>query len=154
MRKSWGRGGILAASGSMVLAVASAAAGGAPVRAAIEAASGKFMAALARGDAAELASFYSAEARVFPPNAEIVHGKDAIQKLWQGVIDAGIKEAVLTTLDVEARGDLACEIGTYVMKGAGGKVVDSGKYVVVWKRENKQWKVHRDIWNTSLPASP
>jgi ketosteroid isomerase-like protein len=30
--------------------------------------------------------------------------------------------------------------------------MDSGKYVVIWKREDGAWKLHRDIWTTS--ASP
>jgi ketosteroid isomerase-like protein len=29
--------------------------------------------------------------------------------------------------------------------GDGDKVLDSGKYIVVWKRQDGQWKLHRDI---------
>jgi ketosteroid isomerase-like protein len=36
------------------------------------------------------------------------------------------------------------------MKGAEGNVLDRGKYVVVWQREQGQWRIHRDIWSTSL----
>jgi ketosteroid isomerase-like protein len=39
------------------------------------------------------------------------------------------------------------------MKVEGGKVVDRGKYIVIWKREQGQWKLHRDIWNTSMPPA-
>jgi ketosteroid isomerase-like protein len=31
-------------------------------------------------------------------------------------------------------------------------VIDTGKYVVVWKRVGGRWKLLRDIWNTSRPA--
>jgi ketosteroid isomerase-like protein len=30
--------------------------------------------------------------------------------------------------------------------------MDRGKYIVVWKDEGGKWKLHRDIWNSSLPA--
>jgi hypothetical protein len=31
-------------------------------------------------------------------------------------------------------------------------MVDQGKYVVSWKKEEGVWKLDRDIWNTSSPA--
>ena len=58
----------------------------------------------------------------------------------------------LTTLEAEAQGDTAYEVGTYTLPGEGGKMLDVGKYVVVWKRVGGQWKLHRDIWTTSVPA--
>jgi ketosteroid isomerase-like protein len=39
------------------------------------------------------------------------------------------------------------------MKLKDGKVADRGKYVVIWKRVGGEWKLHRDIWTTSLPAA-
>jgi ketosteroid isomerase-like protein len=121
-------------------------------KAAIEAANAKFSADFAKGDANAVASHYSAAAWAFPPNGEITKGREAIAKLWKGAMDGGVKEVKLATLEVEAHGDTAHEVGTYVLSGDGGKQLDNGKYVVVWKREGGQWKIHRDIWNTSMPA--
>jgi ketosteroid isomerase-like protein len=121
-------------------------------RAEIEEANRKFMALLAKGDAGGIAALYGTGAQVFPPNSDIVSGAPAIQQVWQGVIDAGVKAAKFTTMDVTASGDLASETGKYELHGADGKVIDGGKYVVVWKREGGGWKILRDIWNTSLPA--
>jgi uncharacterized protein (TIGR02246 family) len=125
----------------------------ADVRAAIEAANNKFMAAAAKGDAATLASLYTPDAEAFPPNADIVKGRAALQKMWQGVLASGIGSMELTTSEVESAGDLAYEVGTYAMKTKDGKVADRGKYVVVWKRVNGQWLLHRDIWSTNMPAT-
>jgi ketosteroid isomerase-like protein len=134
------------------LLVAPAVAQTAGPRAAIEAANAKFSADFAKGDANAVASHYSAAAWAFPPNADIARGREAIGKLWKDAMDAGIKEVKLTTVEVEAHGDAAHEVGTYVLTGEGGKTIDTGKYVVVWKRESRQWKIYRDIWNTSMPA--
>jgi hypothetical protein len=41
----------------------------------------------------------------------------------------------------------------YRLQGAGGQVLDMGKYVVIWKQEAGQGKLHRDIWNSSRPAA-
>jgi ketosteroid isomerase-like protein len=38
------------------------------------------------------------------------------------------------------------------MKLKNGKTADRGKYIVVWKRDGGQWRLHRDSWNTSMPA--
>ena len=122
-------------------------------RPAIEAANKQFVAAFAKGDAAALAGMYTTGAVAFPPNGEPAKGRAAIQKIWQGAISGGIKAVTLTTTEVETHGDTAHEVGMYEMKVDGGKVVDRGKYVVIWKREAGAWKLHRDIWNTSMPPA-
>ena len=136
-----------------VLLVAGSAAGqAAGPRAAIEAANARFSADFAKGDATAVASHYTAAGQVFPPNGEVVRGREAIAKFWKGVMDAGIKEAKLTTVEAEGVGGTAHEVGTYVLTGEGGKTLDTGKYIVIWRRDGGQWKIHRDIWNTSAPA--
>jgi uncharacterized protein (TIGR02246 family) len=121
-------------------------------RPAIEAAGKKFTDAIGKGDAAAIAQLYTTNAQTFPPNGEIANGRDAIQEMWQGEIDSGMKGATFKTLEVETFGDTAYEVGTYEITGDGGKHLDHGKYIVVWKREGGSWKLHRDIWNSSMPA--
>jgi uncharacterized protein (TIGR02246 family) len=121
-------------------------------RAAIEAANQQFTAAFAKGDAVALAGMYTTDAIAFPPNSDVAKGRVAIQMIWGSAIAGGIKGVTLTTTEVEAHGDSAHEVGNYEMKVDGGKVVDRGKYIVIWKREQGQWRLHRDIWNTSMPA--
>jgi ketosteroid isomerase-like protein len=53
---------------------------------------------------------------------------------------------------VEGHGDTAHEVGKYAVPAEGGKVVDTGDYIVIWKRENGRWRLHRDIWTTNTPA--
>jgi uncharacterized protein (TIGR02246 family) len=123
------------------------------VRAAIEAASRDFMATFARGDAAGLARAYTRDALVMPANSDFLAGAPAIQALWQAVFGLGARQFILETLEVESCGDLANEVGKYTLRGKDDQVLDRGKYLVVWKREDGQWKIHRDIWTTSLPAA-
>ena len=123
------------------------------LRAAIEGANARFSADFAKGDATAVASHYTVAAWAFPPNGDIVRGREAIGKLWKSVMDSGVKEVKLTTVEVVAHGPTAHEVGTYVLTGEGGKTLDTGKYVVVWRREGMQWRIHRDIWNTSTPAT-
>jgi uncharacterized protein (TIGR02246 family) len=121
------------------------------VRTAIEANSKAFTAAVARGDAAAIAALYTSTAQVLPPGGQAAQGRDAIQKAFQGMIDTGATNLTLSTLEVEAHGDTAHEVGTWALRGKDGAAVDNGKYIVIWKREGGQWRLHRDIWNSSTP---
>jgi uncharacterized protein (TIGR02246 family) len=131
---------------------ASAKGHGSKTRTAIEAANQRFMAAVARGDATGIAALYTATGEVLPPNDETRSGTEALRAFWKASLDAGVKQATLDTVEVEDCGDSAYEIGRYSMSGADGKVIDVGKYIVVWRREKGQWKLHRDIWNSNRPA--
>lgn len=122
------------------------------VRAAIEAANQVFMDAVRDGDLPGLVGLYTEDGQVLPPNAEIMSGHEAIQAFWQAVAGMGVKGALLETLEVEGHGDTAIEVGAYAMSGEGDQVLDRGKYVVIWKQQDEEWKLHRDIFNSSLPA--
>lgn len=124
-----------------------------PARSAIEAANKKFVAAFAKKDAAAVAATYSPDANAFPPNAPIIKGRAAIQKMWQDAFDSGIASIAITTTEVESGGNIAYESGTYELKTQEGKTADKGKYCVVWKKVSGQWMLHRDIWSTDLPPA-
>jgi uncharacterized protein (TIGR02246 family) len=113
----------------------------------------EFMGAFKRGDATAMAKLYTSEAQLLPANSDFVRGTAAIRTFWQGVMDLGLEAATLETIEVEAHGDTAIEVGRYKLLAAGGAVADSGKYIVVWKNDGATWKLHRDIWTTSQPAS-
>ncbi len=110
----------------------------------------KFVAAFNRGDAAGLASLYTENGQVLPPNSDFITGKTAIQGFWQVLLDMGLK-ATLETVELETHGDTAIEVGKFALQGEGGQTLDKGKYLVVWKQEDGQWKLHRDIFNSSMP---
>ena len=132
----------------------SADAGTSDVRAAIEQAGGRFADAYARGDAKAVATFYTEDAIAFPPGGELVKGRPAIQQMWQSTMDSGVKSLAFTVVDVGASGDLVHETGIAKMNiQEQGKdaTTASVKYLVVWKRQGDDWKLHRDIWN-DLPA--
>ena len=111
----------------------------------------QFMAAFAEGDAAGLAALYTEDGQVLPPNAGFVTGKQAIEGFWQAVMAMGVKEANLEIVEVEGHGGTAIEVSTFALLGEGGQVLDKGKYIVIWKQEGRQWKLHRDIFNSSMP---
>ena len=119
------------------------------VREAITAGNDAFMHAFAGGDAAQVAALYTPNGQVFPPGSDVATGPRSIQAFWQAVMDMGITHARLETVDLEQHNDTAIEVGRYTLSGADGQVVDTGKYVVIWKESGGRWQLHRDIWNSS-----
>jgi uncharacterized protein (TIGR02246 family) len=120
------------------------------VQAAIEAADEIFMATFNRGDTAALADLYTENGQLLPAGSDSVTGKEAIQNFWQGVMDMGIRSVNLEPIEVEGHGDTAIDGGKYTLRGESGNVLDRGKYLVIWKQQAGQWKLHRDMWTSSL----
>jgi uncharacterized protein (TIGR02246 family) len=122
------------------------------VKAAIEAANAQFSAAAAKGDGAALAALYSPDGQVMPAGSDPIRGTDAIQKFWQGALDSGIAAVGLKTIDVFGHGPTATEVGEYELRGKAGKVLDHGKYIVVWQHADGKWKLLRDMFSTNVPS--
>ncbi len=120
------------------------------VRSAIDAANKMWEAAASRSDGPGVAALYTDNGQLLPAQSDFVTGTEAIGQFWQAVFDSGVKGVSLVTVEVESHGDTAYEVGNLEIRGAGGKVLDHAKYVVIWKKEGTSWKLHRDIWTTSV----
>jgi uncharacterized protein (TIGR02246 family) len=113
----------------------------------------QFIAALEKRDAKGVAALYTERAWLLPPNHDFVKGRANIFAFWQTAIDSGVRSGSLKTLEIEEFGDTAVELGVYILTGPDREQVDSGKYVVTWKKEAGKWKLHRDCWNSSKPPA-
>ena len=115
----------------------------------VGAANEQFAAAFGAADAETLAGYYMTDGQLLPPGSDFVTGRAAIQTFWQGVMDAGVASASLTTVEALAVDSLAFEVGQYALADADGNPIDEGKYIVIWRLTADGWKLHRDIWNSS-----
>ncbi|MBI3792665.1 MAG: DUF4440 domain-containing protein [Gemmatimonadetes bacterium] len=127
----------------------------AAARKAIEASNTAQLAAIMKGDVQGAVAPYADDAIVFNPGAPMSKGKAATSGMFEGMFKAmAISDAALRTEDVIVSGDLAVEHGTFkwtlTPKGAKA-MVDSGKYVVVWRKQaDGGWKIIRDILNSDI----
>ncbi|MGY1664096.1 YybH family protein [Geodermatophilus sp. SYSU D00705] len=118
----------------------------------IDALNATFIKGVEEKDAAMMASVYAPDGRVLAPGAPAVEGRAAIEEFWKGMLDQGVESGTLTTLTLVEQGDLAVEEGQYEIR-AGGAVVDTGKYVVVHRRQpDGSWKFGIDIFNSDQPS--
>ena len=122
---------------------------------AIAEANRNFMSAFERADAGGVAALYTEGGQVLAPGADIITGRGGVEAFWRGAMEAGVKRAELNTLELDHQGATAIEVGRARLYGEGGDVMDEPKYLVVWKQEGGQWRIHRDIWNSdAAPAQP
>jgi uncharacterized protein (TIGR02246 family) len=115
---------------------------------AIEAVNAKWVELFNKGNFAGVASLYTEDATAFPPGSSMVKGSAAIGAMWKSMADQ-VSDPKLTTLDVKMLGCCAArEIGTFSLKTKGPTPKEViGKYVVMWERVGKNWKLAADIWN-------
>jgi uncharacterized protein (TIGR02246 family) len=108
-------------------------------------------------DAAGIAELYAEDGAVMPPNALIGRGRTAIQQTWASMMRTpGFSLTfVPEQIVVSSSGDMALDHGTYRLTIApnGTTQTDTGKYVVVWRKIGREWRVAADIFNSDLPAS-
>lgn len=111
-----------------------------------------FEADFAKGDATGLAARYTEEGKLMPPNGAVLTGRDAIEGYWEATIGAGVVAQNMTTTRATSYGTAAVETGTVEIATPDGQVLDKVKFMVHWKLVNDEWKMHEDIWNSSLPV--
>ncbi len=116
----------------------------------------KWVGAVVRGDLAMIVGLYAPDGAFLLPNAPPAVGPEAVGAAWKGLMSLPNVSLNFrpTRIDVAASGDLATDTGTYdlTFSGESGRVRDEGKYVVVWKKIDGEWKVLVDIINSNLKA--
>jgi uncharacterized protein (TIGR02246 family) len=108
------------------------------------------------GDADSIGQMYTADAEMFVPGAPVIQGRDAIRETWRSIVGAGGDTVTIDVREVQESGDLAYDTGHFTASGPDGSILNTGKWIVIWKRQaSGAWRVHRDFmhWDTP-PAAP
>jgi ketosteroid isomerase-like protein len=69
----------------------------------------------------------------------------AIGKMLRNSIKNDTRSIKYTTTSLSTDSELLVELGNYEIRDSKGSIKDKGKYLVVWKQENGNWKLFRDI---------
>ena len=95
-----------------------------------------------------IAASYTKDAKISPNNTKILEGKDIIA-YWTLPEDVSITFHKITQSEITVKGKTAYDYGYYEGKTKHKKGTSSwkGKYVIIWKKVNGDWKMYLDIWN-------
>lgn len=97
---------------------------------------------LQNGDSISLGNMYMENAEIIPTTV----GKENITKAFGSSIRHGIKGANFKTTHLWGNDQLLVEDGTGAWLYEDGKIAASGRYLLVWKKDDGKWKILRDTW--------
>ena len=107
----------------------------------------EFEALFNAGDAAGMSSFYAEDAKLLAERAELVRGRDAIERFWREAISrARAADAVRTIRldEVTSSGDLGYALGVVVLRIPPGRELTT-KYATIWQRDTDgRWRLAVD----------
>ena len=109
-----------------------------------------FSKAYVEGDYDAIADSYSEDGKIMPAGARIIEGKEAIKKRWMVTDGSKILNHEINPSEIFFLGNYAYDYGYYNGKteSSDGRISTwKGKYVIVWKKIDGNWKIYLDIWN-------
>jgi uncharacterized protein (TIGR02246 family) len=103
-----------------------------------------------KGDAAAVTKLYTSDAKLLPPADKIVAGDKEIQAFWKSMIDAGITDHKIETVQIEGAGNTAVVAGKWQAMGKdsqGKAATFKGSVMKVLERQGDTWKTSLHTWN-------
>jgi len=93
---------------------------------------------------------YTSDAKIFPNNKEIIKGREAIIKYWTLPEGVQTKYHRVNPEEIKILGNEAYDYGYYegtTLRSIGTESKWKGKYVIIWRKIDQQWKIYLDLWN-------
>ena len=107
-------------------------------------------------DAALAASFYKEDALSMPPGYPPSHGRETIQSDLAFFFDSYDMERDFTLADYQIDGDTATRMGTWTQTltptDGSDPIVETGRCIFGFEKEDGDWKIAWEIWNTYEPS--
>ncbi len=104
----------------------------------------QYLEAQRKGDGEAVASFYTEDGMLIPPERQPVRGRAEICKYSEGVASSGVEYDLN---HIETGGKLAWVTGMAQWDADGQRRFNF--FVDVWRRENGEWRIATCIWNSS-----
>ena len=97
---------------------------------------------LKNGNSVALGNMYMEDAEIIPSTV----GRNNITKAFGNMIRDSITGSSFKTTKLWGNDQLLVEDGTGTWYHTNGTVVGSGRYLLVWKKDDGKWKILRDTW--------
>ncbi|MFK7971417.1 MAG: DUF4440 domain-containing protein [Bacteroidia bacterium] len=97
-----------------------------------------------------LVACYTEDGKILPGGSDIMEGSTALYKWWDYPENVKILHHKVTPSEIRIVKGYAYDYGYYegeTLNDDGTTSAWKGKYVIVWKKVGKDWKIYLDIWN-------
>ena len=109
-----------------------------------------FSEAYMNGDYDAIANAYTKDGKIMPAGPKIIEGRAAIKERWVLPDGVSVPYHKIKPEEITIIGDTAYDIGYYEGRTRQANEEESswqGKYVIIWKKIDDDWKIYVDIWN-------
>ena len=106
-----------------------------------------------KGDSIGLANMFTFDGKSMEPNEPAFIGRSQIQTHYSIVMKAGANKLGLRTTGLWGDENMLAEEGEFTFMDKDEKLLDKGKYIVLWRKEDDKWKLFRDCYNSDLPLT-
>lgn len=109
-----------------------------------------FSISVMKSDYQSIGMAYTVDAKIFPNNMDILEGREAIIEYWTLPEGVQIKYHKITPEEIKVLDNEAYDYGYYegtTRRSDGTEVSWKGKYVIIWRKIDQEWKMYLDIWN-------
>jgi ketosteroid isomerase-like protein len=120
----------------------------AAVKAQIEEANKVYGKRFTTNDTAFYIDRYCKDAVIMPEQMPQLSGRDAIRNFNYNDGKNKDFKISITATSIYGSADAVIEEGLYTFPGDDGVIYDKGKFIAIWKQEDRKWKLYREIWNT------
>ena len=110
-----------------------------------------YFTSFAKNQASIFADRYAEDACIMASNAPAQCGREAALNFFKdGYENYGIRDGKFVTINVFGDGkEYATEEGLWQLFDANGKMLDDGKFLVLWKKTKSGWKMYRDSFSSN-----
>lgn len=95
---------------------------------------------------------YTEDGTIFPNQRPILKGEEELTKYWRPQEGYATTYHKITPLEIKISGREARDYGLYEGRSTdpeGKEYTWQGKYLIIWRKVGKEWKMYLDIWNSS-----
>jgi len=109
--------------------------------------------AFVSGDSSVFIDRYAEDCCIMAPNLPALCQKNAAGEFFRmAYTQVGIRNGRFTTTELFGNGkDFVTESGLFELYDGNNNIIDTGKYLVLWKKTANGWKMFRDSFSSNNP---
>lgn len=93
---------------------------------------------------------YADDCKIMAPNAQPFNGAAGAAKFFKAGYETGLRDGKFITTAIYGDGEnFVTEEGQWQSFDAHHKLTDNGKFLVLWKKTSKGWKMFRDSFSSN-----
>ncbi|MEL6639993.1 MAG: amidohydrolase family protein [Pseudomonadota bacterium] len=102
----------------------------------------------------QMRDLYAEDVRIITSGNPAVHGQEAAMGFFAEIFASPAEQLIMNIDKVEVDGNMAVEVGSYVVALPDRSPMDMGNYLVNWRKDSDgTWRVVNDVIVTTVPFS-